>query len=125
MFLDWELKVDVPEPTIERMAERFPKLTGSRTSLSSKASWLYKNGRYEEALEKCQEARERPLAALKDRPVLVESLRRSSSVLMAKCLIKLGRLDEAHALLTEIDAGRPDPREIDDPWERRKAVGRP
>ena len=122
MFLDWEMKVNVPEATIERMAERFPTLAESRTPSSPKAEWLYKNGRYKEAFEKCREARERPLTWLKDRLALVESLRRSSSVFMVKCLIKLGRLDEADALLTEIETGKPDPREIDDPWERRKVT---
>ncbi len=122
MFLGWEMKVDVPEPTIERMVERHPKCEERRNSVGSQASWLYDRGRYEEALMKYREARDQPLTALKDRPQLVASLRRSSACRMARCLIKLGRLDEADALLTETEAGKPDPREIDDPWERRRVV---
>ena len=54
--------------------------------------------------------------------MFVESMRRSWACRMARCLIKLGQLDEAETLLTEIEAGKGDPRQIDDPWERGKVL---
>jgi len=122
MFLDWEMKVDVPAPTIERMAERHPHCAKSRTSLGTQASWLYDSGQYREAFEKYREARDHEYEGYRGDPMFVESMRRSWACRMARCLIKLGQLDEAETLLTEIEAGKGDPRQIDDPWERGKVL---